>query len=50
MGKQTADNRPYKLGLTSKHKKYTLEGVMMGRCADKNGPDKLSLKSQTTGT
>jgi len=35
LGKQTADNRPYELDLTSKYK-YTLERARMGRCADKN--------------
>ena len=35
--KQTADNRPYKLDLTSKCNKYTLERARMGRCANENG-------------
>jgi len=42
--KQTADNRPYKLGLISKYK-YTLERARMGRCTDENGPAKQGLLS-----
>ena len=48
MGKQTTDNRPYKLSLTSKHNKYTLERVRMGRCADKNGLDKAFSQLEIT--
>ena len=42
MGNQTAANRPYELGLTSKYNKYTLERARarMGRCADENGTAK----------
>ena len=38
MGKQTI--WPYKLGLTMKYNKHTLERARMGRCADGNGPAK----------
>ena len=43
LGKHTADNRPYKLSLTSKYYKYTLERARMGRCTDNNGPAKQDL-------
>jgi len=37
LGKQTAANRPYELGLTLMYNKYTLERASMGRCANENG-------------
>ena len=42
------DNRPYKLGLTSKYNEYNLERARMGRCADKNGMDKAFSQLEIT--
>jgi len=43
LGKHTADNRPYKLSLTSKYNKYTLERA---RRIWEDGPTKTARPSK----